>query len=371
MEDPVYNMFSQMLEYNVEYTYRGVFTSAISDTILSLAERNLDEASIAHKLRKRVYFIMVEGLQNITRHQPISQSIENQWECPAFFMVQHKPQGYYITTGNVVADKDIKMLTEHIDTINDLEADELKKYSLDILKNGKISPKGGAGLGLIQIARKAGNRLFYRFKYLDDKFSFFYLHAKVNSGNDTFDDKENEQSLDNIVKLHQSISGRKIILNFIGVFNQDTLINLLAIIRIQMQSNLVVFKRILKLIVEMLQNVAKHADNYTLNYENGKHAIFFVSENEEYIVFNSGNFLHKNKVNSFKDYLNTINNLTAQELDELYNRILFNFDNNTDEHTGLGLVEIRRKSGEKFEYYITQADENFYFFSLKIKVKKI
>jgi len=49
------------------------------------------------------------------------------------------------------------------------------------LREGKISGKGGAGLGLIDITRKTGNPLDYMFFPADDKNKYFVLKVKVDS----------------------------------------------------------------------------------------------------------------------------------------------------------------------------------------------
>ncbi|MEA2042455.1 MAG: SiaB family protein kinase [Bacteroidota bacterium] len=365
----VYSLFDTMLAENVEYTYRGTFTSAISETILSLAERNLDMSDIATKIRKRVYFIMVEGLQNITRHQT-PKSMQGEVNYPALFVIQKKENGYYITTGNIIAEEDIGILTEQIEKINSLERKELKEYSLEVLRNGEISTKGGAGLGLIQIARKSGNKLYYSFKKLKKDLNFFYLHTRINYGTAESSESENIQSLENLTKLHEHIDSQKIILNFIGTFNQETLINLLSIIEKQLHGTVVLKVKVFNLMVEMLQNIVKHADNYVLNKEKGKHGIFFINEDKEHLIFNSGNFIRNTKIKRFEDRLKKISDLDESKLNDFYNETLFNFESNTNSHTGLGLIDIRMKSGNDFKFSFTQVDEKFSFFALKIRVNK-
>ena len=56
---------------------------------------------------------------------------------------------------------------------------QLKSYYKEVLNNGEMSAKGGGGLGMIDIARKSGRKLEYRFDPIDDSFSFFSLHVKV------------------------------------------------------------------------------------------------------------------------------------------------------------------------------------------------
>jgi hypothetical protein len=47
------------------------------------------------------------------------------------------------------------------------------------MKTGRMSEKGGAGLGFIDIARKSGNKLDYEFKDINGKSTFFIINTKV------------------------------------------------------------------------------------------------------------------------------------------------------------------------------------------------
>ena len=57
----------------------------------------------------------------------------------------------------------IKPLKDKIDKINSLSQDELKDMYKFILNHQKLTAKGGGGLGLVDIARKTGNKLDYKF----------------------------------------------------------------------------------------------------------------------------------------------------------------------------------------------------------------
>jgi len=48
-----------------------------------------------------------------------------------------------------------------------------------VLNNGEMSDKGGGGLGMIDIARKTGEKLNYNFMPVDDSYSFFSLNIKI------------------------------------------------------------------------------------------------------------------------------------------------------------------------------------------------
>ena len=73
----------------------------------------------------------------------------------------------------------IKFLKEKIDKINSLSKDELKDMYKFILNHQKISAKGGGGLGLVDIARKTGKKLVYKFYDYNDIYSFFNLIIEI------------------------------------------------------------------------------------------------------------------------------------------------------------------------------------------------
>jgi len=57
--------------------------------------------------------------------------------------------------------------------------EELKTYYLEALGSSELSAKGGAGLGMIEMARKSGNRIEYSFDPVNERMSFFSLVVKI------------------------------------------------------------------------------------------------------------------------------------------------------------------------------------------------
>ena len=50
---------------------------------------------------------------------------------------------------------------------------------MDVLTNGIISNKGGAGLGFITMAMKSKNKLNYKIEEINDRISCFTLEVKI------------------------------------------------------------------------------------------------------------------------------------------------------------------------------------------------
>lgn len=364
-----FDLFESIQGSTMEYTYRGSFTTKVTDTILSLTESNLQHDNVEKKIRKRVFFIIVEGLQNVTRHQSSDKSDELAG-YPGLFVVQYKPDGYYITTGNLIKIEDEEIISKQINKINTLDKTELKQYSLEVLDEGEFSEKGGAGLGLIEIARKSGCKLIYDFEKVNEEFSFFYLHTKIID----IDGEDNDDNIDSIVKIkerHKILEKENILLNFIGAFTQDTLVNLLSITENQLQGTVILKMKVFNLMVEILQNIVNHADEFIIHGIKGKHAIFYIRESKDELIFTSGNYVLNSKIEVFNERLENVNSLNEEQLADAYNERLLNFDNESDENPGLGLLDIKLKCKTPFIYDFYKVNDDFSFFTLKIFITKM
>ncbi len=66
-------------------------------------------------------------------------------------------------------------LKERIDFVNTKTSDELKILYRQTITDGKFTPKGGAGLGIIEMAKISGHPLDYEFEPINGNFSRYTL----------------------------------------------------------------------------------------------------------------------------------------------------------------------------------------------------
>ena len=357
----VYELFDLLYEEKVEYIYRGKFDPKITDGILSLAETNLDTTD-SKKIKKRVYFILVEGLQNITHHQDKNKSLEEFNE--GFLAIQKKETEFAITTGNLINNTSISDLQEKLDQVNKLSKTELKQYYRQILDNETFSQKGGAGLGLIEIARKSGNKINYDFQQISDSHSYFYMQTKISYSSEKIE--KEVQSMSNMKIIHHFFNNRDIILNVTGIFNHDKLVYILSILESHLNKQIVLKNKIFSMMIELMQNIVRHAADIEINDIVGKHAVFFITSNEDEISLNSGNFILSENVSKLQNYITKINEMDMGELNKFHFNTLISYKTERKTSTGLGLLDMRIKSGTPIFFYIQKIDEKFSFISIKV-----
>jgi hypothetical protein len=162
--------------------YKGNIDSDVINHVLDTVEDKMVQVNEHPKLRKKVYNVLVESLQNLYHHvDKVPDDFDDQSsERYGLLIVKKVENGYKIVTGNFVRSENIEKLEERIKRINRSSHEEIKELYKFILNHQKISQKGGGGLGLVDIARKTGNKLDYQFKEYNNKHSFFYLYILVN-----------------------------------------------------------------------------------------------------------------------------------------------------------------------------------------------
>ena len=166
---------------DVFFSYTGDISSEQINSVLEAIENRFTETSTNLKLRKKVYNIMVESLQNRFHHSDDvpEDLVETLGKRFGLVIITMKDDAFTLTFGNYISTNSVKFLTEKIEKINSLSSDELKEMYKFILNFQKLSAKGGGGLGLIDIARKSEHSLGYKFYPHNESYYFYRLDIFV------------------------------------------------------------------------------------------------------------------------------------------------------------------------------------------------
>jgi len=176
----IFDFYDKMDKHNIMLSFKGNVTSELLTSILQIMESQMDNLDESPKMRRKVYNILVECLQNLYHHideKIVDDSDIN--ERNAIFAIGKINDQYSIITGNYMLSENMPALRDRLERINAMSREDLKTYYKEVLSNGVMSEKGGGGLGMIDIARKSGSKLEFVFSPVDDKYSFFSLNIKV------------------------------------------------------------------------------------------------------------------------------------------------------------------------------------------------
>lgn len=174
----IYDLHRTMMSEKLILVYQGDFTQETTKSILAMAERNIDSSGEDASIKRKVFNVMVEALQNIVKHS--DELIDGDLHShAAIFLIGRQNNRYTIMSGNPVRKENVERLNKTLDHINSLDRDGLKELYKDIIKNTTISEKGGAGLGFVDMARKSGERLEFEFPEMSADYCFFCLKVNV------------------------------------------------------------------------------------------------------------------------------------------------------------------------------------------------
>ena len=174
----IYDLHRTMMAEKLILVYQGEFTQESTKSILAMAERNLDTTGEDSSIRRKVFNVMVEALQNIVKHS--DELIDGEIRShAAIFLIGRDDNQYSIMAGNPIRKSNIQRLSAALEKINGLDKEGLKDLYKEIIKNTTISEKGGAGLGFVDMARKSGEQLEYQFPEMNSDYAFFCLKVNV------------------------------------------------------------------------------------------------------------------------------------------------------------------------------------------------
>ncbi|MCS7019273.1 MAG: SiaB family protein kinase [Cytophagales bacterium] len=175
----IQRFYEQFRSEDIIMSYKGSASIDLLSNLMDTLQIKLSEIEPKSSVRKRVFNVLVEVIQNIYHHYGKCHSQNAYDEETVNFLIAKTDANYFIIAGNTIFNEEIPMLRSRIDLINSLSPDRLKQVYMQTLSNGVLSEKGGAGLGLIEIARKSGGKLDYEFYPLSNRLSFFSLMVKI------------------------------------------------------------------------------------------------------------------------------------------------------------------------------------------------
>jgi hypothetical protein len=320
-------------------------------------------------IKKKVSFLMAECFQNVIRYGEELTSDDFLQDESGFFMTRNYYNKFYIASGNLVEQNKTLLLKEKIENINKLSKEELKQLYMRVLGTDEFTAKGGAGLGLIEMARKSGRKLEAEFENINDLMAYFYLQMIIDS------DEKNEEEIqkkglhiDHSIQLNQILRENRIILAYQGDFRQHTILPLLNMIEKNLmvkRTKYAMYKTLFHVLVEMLQNVMHHG----LTVGEKREGLFTIGIHKQHFMVAAANYVGTDKVPELKKLLDHFLSLDEDQLKESSKDILREREDGPFGGSGLGIIDIIRASSEKPNYVIVPVDDEKFLFYLNAKVR--
>ncbi len=345
----IYELKSHLSDDLISLYYKGEFNDSFSEFIISLADHD------SHKsVRKKLSYLMIEVFQNIVRH---GEDFEESKDC---FSVRSIEDGLHIFSSNNIDKKTYTFLNSKLKELNQLNPEELKSLYIEILQSREFSEKGGAGLGLINMARKSGNAIQHNFKELQENAYQFNYQLDISSERGVALTKDQNIDIHENINLYSNITDDKILFYFKGDFSKDNIHSLLNILKANTQnfSKNEEFNsfRIFHTGVELIQNISRHGKSVN-NFIEG---VFSLSQANSGYYISTGNFLNKGDLSNIEEHLFKLNQYSKDELKQIYLETLKKNSLEDNNNAGVGLIDVRRYNQSFIDHEIHNYDNGIY-----------
>jgi hypothetical protein len=162
-------------------SYQGPLSFSTIDWLLSEFKLAAQDHELSFKTYKKMISVMIEALENISKY---SDQIQCNGEhttgfCPSL-KISRNDSEIEMETRNPVKKRDVSTLRNRIDEVNSYDSEALRELYKSTISDGKFSSQGGAGLGLIEMAKTTGNKLEYNFENLTKEYSLYTFRVSMN-----------------------------------------------------------------------------------------------------------------------------------------------------------------------------------------------
>ncbi len=129
--------------------HEGPVDHAVVEDLLARTERICLDDGAPVAVRKRLFNVLVEALENLHHHA------REDHRAAAWASLLCSPGAYHVLIGNPAPLTTATLLEHRLGVINEMDEDDLKQHYMLLLSNDGRTERGGAGLGLLTMARKS------------------------------------------------------------------------------------------------------------------------------------------------------------------------------------------------------------------------
>jgi hypothetical protein len=173
----IFRFHQLMEEKSIMLVYCGEFSQDLNKILLSFIERKFKSENLEDSVRRRIFNIMVEVLQNVSKNKIDNLGPAN--DVSPIFMLGSTDTDFLMISSNIIKKGNILTLKSRLDQVNSLDKEGLKNLYREARLNNPFTSSSGAGIGLIDIARKSENKIEYSFEDINTEYSIFSLLIRI------------------------------------------------------------------------------------------------------------------------------------------------------------------------------------------------
>jgi len=178
-------LFNKSLkESDISVIYSGPIWAGGIDGIAEMLQNRLSFDEMPLSASQSVFSVFVEQMNNMLMYSAEKETFEHssgaKEAARGIFVLGIRERTYFVNTGNFVTVKNADILKNRIEYLNNMDKQELRKFFKEQARSENNNEESkGAGLGLIEIARRATSKIEYELLNQPDGMVYFTMHVTI------------------------------------------------------------------------------------------------------------------------------------------------------------------------------------------------
>jgi len=182
MQFSLHDFYKDLNRKGIIFCFSGPISQDVIEGIGGTLRQKMEMEDADLNTTQKVFSIFVEQMQNIVNYSVDRVLKEDRRDGElriGVLVVGRENSHFYVLCGNKIPNDDVGPIRDQLNTIRDMNKDDLKSLFRERRKKEKSVDAKGAGLGFIEIARKATYPIEFDFTPLDEAFVFFTIKAVI------------------------------------------------------------------------------------------------------------------------------------------------------------------------------------------------
>ena len=184
MTGSLYEIRQYLNQQGIFFAMSGPISQDIMAEIADTLKRKMRLEETNTSVVFSVFSMLIEQAQNIIHYSaeklPVDDSEENKGEISlGTIAVGCEDAGYFVLTGNLIKHAKVERLRGKLNKLRGMDKEELKRYYKEQRRKEREEGSKGAGLGFIEMARKASKPIEFDFVEVDEAHSFFSVKVVI------------------------------------------------------------------------------------------------------------------------------------------------------------------------------------------------
>ena len=179
MKMSLFKYYEEMQEEGVILYFNGPISQGVVESLAELMRTKMRAEEAGMGAAQRVFAVLVEQMQNIVRYSSDRRAEGGdglgEMAHGQIVVGREKDGRFFVACGNRIHAEDGGELVDRIGRLQAMNREELKAYYRERRRTPAPLTGKGAGLGFVEMARKAARPLSYDIIPVDGSTSFFSM----------------------------------------------------------------------------------------------------------------------------------------------------------------------------------------------------